>query len=162
MPTLIEVTLLITKNAHALTGFEYLVENGATAWAAVSIDLPRPCILIHYAEKDGPAWLTQTLILWRSQDVLSLCRDVKANKLRKIWSIAMLRAGNGTNEHELSLTPIKEIRIADFGLTGLALAVYITAAGDRIDERGRACSSRARTDVEKLWHARRPRKRSAT
>lgn len=155
-----EVNLLITNNSHVLTGFEYLVQKGATAWAAVSIDLPRPCVLIHHAEKDGPAWLSQTILLWRSQDVLNMCRDVKVNKSRKIWSIAMLRSENEANKHELSITQIKEIRAADFGRTGVALPVYITATNDRIDERGSVCSGNAVTDVEKLWRA--PRKRSAT
>ena len=72
----------------------------------------------------------------------------------------MLRLGSEANKHELSLTPIKEIRAADFGRTGGALPVYVTATNDRIDECGSVCSSKALTDVEKLWRA--PRKRSAT
>lgn len=152
--------MLITNKSHALTGFQYLIEKGGTAWAAVSIDLPRPCILIHHAEKFGPAWFSQTIVLWRSQEVLSICRDVKANKSRKIWSVSMLRLGSEANKHELSLTPIKEVRAADFGRTGVALPVYVTATNDRIDERGSVFSSKALTDVEKLWRA--PRKRSAT
>jgi hypothetical protein len=159
LPASIEVNLLITNNSHVLTGLEYLVQKGATSWAAVSIDLPRPCILIHHAEKDGPAWVSQTIVLWRSQDVLSMCRDVKANKSRKIWSVAMLRFDKEANKHELSLTQIKEIRAVDSGRTGVALPVYVTTTNDRIDERGSVCSGNARTDVEKLWHA--PRKRSA-
>lgn len=152
--------MLITNNSHVLTGFEYLVQNGATAWAAVSIDLPWPCILIHHAEKFGRAWVSQTILLWRAQDVLSMCRDVKANKSRKIWSIAMLRSANEANKHELSLTQIREIRATGSGRTGVALPVYVTATNDRIDERGSVCSGNALMDVEKLWHA--PRKRSAT
>ena len=152
--------MLITNKSHALTGFQYLIEKGGTAWAAVSIDLPGPYILIHHAEKYGPAWFSQTIVLWRPQDVLSMCRDVKANKSRKILSVAMLRFDNEANKHEPSLTSIKEIRAVDFGRTGVALPVYVTVTNDRIDERGSVCSGNARAGVEKLWNA--PRKRSAT
>jgi hypothetical protein len=154
--------LLITKNSHALTGFQYLVEPDAIAWRAVSIDLPRPCILIHYAEKDGPAWLSQTVILWRSDDVLSFCRDVKADESRKIWSVAMLCFENAPNEHELSLTPIREIWASHVARTEIALPVYITATGEQIDERGSMCPNHALTDAEELWHAPASKKRSAS
>ena len=72
----------------------------------------------------------------------------------------MLRFDNEANKHELSLTPIKEIRAVDCGCTGVALPVYVTATNDRIDELGSVCSGNALTAVEKVWHA--PRKRSAT
>ncbi len=72
----------------------------------------------------------------------------------------MLRSGNEANKHELSLTQIREIRAADFRRTGVTSPIYVTANNDRIDERGSVCSSKALTDVEKLWRA--PRKRSAT
>lgn len=154
--------MLITKNSHALTGFQYLVEPDATAWRAVSIDLPKPCILIHYAEKDGPAWLSQTVMLWRSDDVLGFCRDVKTDKSRKIWSVAMLRSGTAANKHELALTPITEIRASHFASADIALPVYITTAGDQIDECGSVCAGPALKDVEHVWRVRGSKKVSAT
>ena len=147
------INLLITKNSHALTGFQYLVEPGATAWRAVSIDLPRPCVLVHCAEKDGPAWLSQTVILWRSDDVLSFCRDVKADTSRKIWSVAMLCFENAPNEHELSLTPFREVWTSHVAHMEIAVPVYITATGEQIDERGSVCSSDVLEDAELVWHA---------
>jgi hypothetical protein len=145
--------LLITKHSHALTGFQYLVEPGATAWRAVSIDLPRPCILIHYAEKDGPAWLSQTVILWRSDDVLSFCKDVKAGESRKIWSVGMLCFENAPNEHQLSLIPIREIWASPAARTEIGLPVYITANGNQIDERGTVCPNQVMTQAEQVWCA---------
>ena len=153
------INLLITKNSHALTGFQYLVEPGATAWRAVSIDLPKPCVLVHYAEKDGPAWLSQTVILWRSDGVLSFCIDVKADKSRKIWSVAMLCFENAPNEHELSLT-IREIWSSPVAHTEIGLPVYITTTGALIDERGTAYPNHLPADVKQVWHGR-PKKDSA-
>ena len=92
-----------------------------------------------------------------------MCRDVKANKSRKIWSVAMLYSEKEATKHELFLTPIKEIWAVDFGRTGVALPIYVTASGDRIDERGSTRPNPALTGIKKkLWRAYQPRKRSTT
>ncbi len=72
----------------------------------------------------------------------------------------MLCFESAPNEHELSLTPIREIWASN-AHTEIALPVYITATGEQIDERGTVCPNHVLTDAEQVWLASRTRKGSA-
>lgn len=124
--------MLTTSNSDVFGGIEVGLEPGSTAWRAVNLLLRTPYIFITWASREGPAWLTQSVILWRPEDVLQCCVDLKANKSRKILDLAVLLPVSAKRAHGWRWIPVKEV----WGsvLTGdvLAYPVYVGFDGERI------------------------------
>lgn len=59
-------------------------------WRAVSMELRIPYFFVSHAIKEGGTWLHETCLLWREDDVVDFCKEVRLDPDRKIVQLSML------------------------------------------------------------------------
>lgn len=146
--------MLTTDSAHKLPAFPFMVDSKVTAWRAVGLDLGIPYIFINYAFKEGRGWLFQASILWRQEDVLRFCQDVKADRSRKIVDVSLLLPGFDGKVRNWRWAPIKEIWARRLENTEHALPLYIADDGEKFGAIG-AASNKARASLERVYLSKR-------
>lgn len=130
--SILRANMLTTSNFDVFGGIEVGLEAGVTAWSAVTLALRIPYVFITCASKNGAERLTQSVVLWRPEDILRCCVDLKAKKSKKILDLALLLPVSSGKAYGWRWIPVKEV----WGtvLTGdtLAYPVYVGFDGERI------------------------------
>jgi hypothetical protein len=147
--------MLTTSKSDVYGGMELGLEAGSTAWSAVTLLLRIPYVLIRWASKEGTGWLTQSVMLWRPEDVLRCCVDLKANKSRKILDLAVLLPVSAKNTSGWRWVPVKEVWGTVLTADALAYPVYVGFDGERIGGFGELGSIDIARPAKKVFASRR-------
>lgn len=101
--------MLVTRLDHELKDLPFLWAPGTKAWRAVTFELAIPYVLVSIQHRDGNSSITETSILWRDEDVLELCREVRATKAWKITRIALLLPPRNGSKANWRIRSVKEV-----------------------------------------------------
>lgn len=82
--------MLVTRSDQELPGAPFLWAPGTQAWRAVTLELAIPYILVNIRHYEGVSRSSETLILWRDEDVLELCSDTRASETMKLRRVALM------------------------------------------------------------------------
>ena len=125
-----ETTVLTTQQEHELPLFPFSTGSGVTTWRAVTLHLGTPYTFVNYAIRQGRAWLSQTTIFWRHEDVLNFCRATNKDKKRKIIDVFMLAPTTHELSHKWSFVSIREILIWEDEEEDEEFPIYVTVDGE--------------------------------
>ena len=119
--------MLTTQKEHRLPGYPFSSGVDVQTWRAVTLHFGLPYVFVNYALKQGGAWMSQTTIFWRHEDVLSFCQQVNRDKKRKLIDIFMLLPTAQDTAHQWCVVPIKEIYVSRIEDAELDFPLYVTA-----------------------------------
>jgi len=143
--------MLTTSNLDRFMAAPARLDPGVTAWSAVHMTLRVPYVFITSASKEGTAWLSQTVILWRPEDVLNYCNDFNANKSRKILDLAVLLPVSVRKKYGWRWVPIREVWATKLTNEVLAYPVYVAFDGERIGGFGELGSPETNRPVRRVY-----------
>ncbi len=95
-------------------------------WRAVTLHFGMPYVFVNYALKQGKAWMSQTTIFWRHEDVLAFCQQVNKDKKRKLSEVFMLLPAAQDLAHQWCVVPIKEIYVSRIEDGEMDFPLYVT------------------------------------
>jgi hypothetical protein len=121
-----EVALLTTQKEHYLPGYPFSSGVGVQTWRAITLHFGLPYVFVNYALKQGRAWMSQTTIFWRHEDVLAFCQQVNRDKERKFLDVFMLLPTAQDIAHQWCVVPIKEIYVSRIEDGDIDFPLYIT------------------------------------
>jgi hypothetical protein len=121
-----EVALLTTQKEHCLPGYPFSSGVGVQTWRAVTLHFGLPYVFVNYALKQGRAWMSQTTIFWRHEDVLAFCHQVNRDKERKLLDVFMLLPAAQDIAHQWCVVPIKEIYVSRIEDGDTDFPLYVT------------------------------------
>jgi hypothetical protein len=82
--------MLRTIDNHEVATFALIHGKGVKMWRAVSMELRIPYFFVCHAIREGGVWLHETCLLWREDDVVDFCNEVRMDANRKIVQLSML------------------------------------------------------------------------
>jgi hypothetical protein len=137
--------MLVTKLGHEVVGGPYVWASGTQAWRTVALELMIPYILVTVQYREGGCSQSETLIFWRDEDVLALCREARAtNSQSKVKRIALLLPPSSRSRATWRVRAVREVwsrsgdasdqTISYFGKDGVRLGS--TASSHDPDEKG--------------------------
>jgi len=118
--------LLTTQKEHQLPGYPFSSGAGVQTWRAVTLHFGVSYIFANYAIKQGGAWMSQTTIFWRHEDVLAFCQQVNKDKNRKLLDVFMLLPAEQDLAHQWHVVPIKEIYVSQIEDGEMDFPLYVT------------------------------------
>lgn len=118
--------MLTTQKEHYLPGYPFSSGAGVQTWRAVTLHFGMPYVFVNYALKQGRAWMSQTTIFWRHEDVLAFCQQVNKDKKRKLLEVFMLLPAAQDLAHQWCVTPIKEIYVSQIEDGETDFPLYVT------------------------------------
>jgi hypothetical protein len=124
--TVTEFTLLTTQKEHHLPGYPFSSGADVQTWRAVTLHFGMPYVFVNYALKQGSAWMSQTTIFWRHEDVLAFCRQVNRDKKRKLLDVFMLLPAAQDIAHRWCVVPIKEMYVSRIEEAEVDFPLYVT------------------------------------
>lgn len=124
--------MLTTQQEHELPLFPFSTGGGVTTWRAVTLHLGTPYVFVNYAIRQGRAWLSQTTIFWRHEDVLSFCRATNKNKKHRILDIFILTPATHELAHKWSFVPIREVLVWKDEEEDDEFPIYVTNEGETV------------------------------
>lgn len=124
--SVVEVALLTTEKEHYLPGYPFSSGVDVQTWRAVTLHFGMPYVFVNYALKQQRAWMSQTTIFWRHEDVLSFCQQVNRDKKRKLLDVFMLLPTAQDTAHQWCVVPIKEIYVSRIEDAELDFPLYVT------------------------------------
>lgn len=124
--------MLTTQQEHELPLFPFSTGKGVTTWRAVTLHLGTPYVFVNYAIRQGRAWLSQTTIFWRHEDVLRFCKETNKDKKRKVLDVFLLAPAAHELTHKWSFVPIREIRVWNDEEAEEEFPVYVAADGELV------------------------------
>lgn len=143
--------MLTTSNMDRYMAVPVRLEPGETAWSAVHMALRVPYVFITWASKEADGWLSQSVILWRPEDVLNCCIDLKADKSRKILDLAVLLPVSVRRTYRWRWIPVKEVWATRLSKEAYAYPVYVAFDGERIGGSGDLGSTDTTRQVIKVF-----------
>jgi hypothetical protein len=147
--------MLTTDESHFSPEYRAVLKPGVHAWRAVSLQMERPYVVVSYAIKEDRAWLSQTSILFLDKDVLDFCRDVKADKLRRIDEVSLILPVTKGRRRGRRWVEVREILAGPSAETNGDAAVYVTIDGECITwPFVNKTIDRARTRCQRVYVAR--------
>lgn len=155
---LVGVAVLTTQVGHEVVSFPYLNGAGITAWRVVTLDVRVHYVLISYALKEGRSWQSQTSLLWRQEDVLTFCRDMRGDKSRKMLNVSLLSPLDKNASGGWGLTPIREVFAANYEGTCLDFPLYVSFGGDRFGGANNLRSYQRLSELERVFPTTKRRK----
>lgn len=78
---------------------------------------------------------SQTSVLWREDDILDFCREIRGDNLREITSCSLLMPFDGNGSNEWRWIPIKELWGRRASSSGYTYPVYVAMDGGTIGEK---------------------------
>ena len=124
--TTLGLALLTTQKEHFLPGYPFSSGAGVQTWRAVTLHFGMPYVFVNYALKQGRAWMSQTTIFWRHEDVLAFCQQVNKDKKRQLLDVFMLLPASQDTAHQWCVIPIKEIYVRRLEDAELDFPLYVT------------------------------------
>jgi hypothetical protein len=124
--TVPEFALLTTQKDHLLPGYPFSSGAGVQTWRAVTLHFGISYIFVNYGVRQGRAWMSQTTIFWRHEDVLAFCLQVNKDKKRKLIDVFMLLPAEQDLAHQLCVVPIKEIYVSRIEDGETDFPLYVT------------------------------------
>jgi|GEM_PF-5444816 len=121
-----EFALLTTQKEHQLPGYPFSSGTGVQTWRAVTLHFGMSYVFINYAIKQGGAWMSQTTIFWRHEDVLAFCLQINKDKKRKLVDVFMLVPAEQDLAHQWCVVPIKEIYVSQIEDGETDFPLYVT------------------------------------
>jgi hypothetical protein len=121
-------------------------------WRAVTLHFGMPYIFVNYALKQAGAWMSQTTIFWRHEDVLAFCQQVNKDKKRKLLDVFMLLPAERNLTHQWCVVPIKEIYVNRIDDGEADFPLYVTVEDEVVGglSFGAANEAAASTDYRVL------------
>jgi hypothetical protein len=126
------VELLITDKSHRVLYAPFLVDPAQELWRSVTFDLGIQYIFINYARSYEGIWISQCSVFWRQEDVLLLCRDLKADTAFKVLDIWLLLPCTVGDIGSWKWLAVKEILAGSVKHSPSAWPYYITCDGQLI------------------------------
>lgn len=127
-----EFALLTTQKEHHLPGYPFSSGADVQTWRAVTLHFGMPYVFVNYALKQSRAWMSQTTIFWRHEDVLAFCEQVNRDKKRKLLDVFMLLPTAQDTAHQWCVVPIKEIYVSRIEDAELDFPLYVTVEDEII------------------------------
>lgn len=118
--------MLTTQKDHELPGYPFSSREGVQTWRAVTLHFGMPYVFVNYALRHDRAWMSQTTIFWRHEDVLAFCQQVNKDKKRKLLDVFMLLPTEQDREHQWCVMPIKEIYMSQIEDGEIDFPLYVT------------------------------------
>ena len=118
--------MLTTQKEHQLPGYPFSSGTGVQTWRAVTLHFGLPYVFVNYGLKQGRAWMSQTTIFWRHEDVLTFCQQVSKDKKRKFLEVLMLIPSAQDLAHQWRVVPIKEIYVSQIEDGEIDFPLYVT------------------------------------
>ncbi len=111
--------MLITNTAHEFLSIAGDVDT--KSWRSVGLELRIPYIFITFrTEVDRGVWLSQTSILWRDTDLVSVCHEIQESSTNKISQII---PGSDSDAERWNLAHVAEVwhgRVLTLGCDAVA------------------------------------------
>ncbi len=109
-------------------------------WHTVSMDSNIPYFLLGFSALDGPIKFGQTFLFWELEQLLHQCRQVLADKTKRLTQVSLMCPSWMTNSTGWQMVNISEIRRVQMKKNRPTVIVYVTedgreliASGKRID-----------------------------
>lgn len=121
-----EAALLTTQKEHELPRYPFSAGADVQTWRAVTLHFGMSYVFVNYALKQSGAWMAQTTIFWRHEDVLAFCQQVNKDKKRKLLDVFMLLPAEQDLAHKWCVVPIKEIYVSRLDDDETDFPLYVT------------------------------------
>lgn len=125
--TVTEFALLTTQKEHLLPGYPFSSGAGVQTWRAVTLHFGLSYVFVNYGLKQGRAWMSQTTIFWRHEDVLAFCQQVNKDKKRKLLDVLLLMPSAKDLAHQWCVVQVKEIYVTEIEDGEIDFPLYVTA-----------------------------------
>ncbi len=145
-------SMIVTNENHELPSFPFMLDFGTRAWRVANLEMGIPYVSVSFSCRQGNAWLSQTSILWRDEDVLNYCLDIQADSSRKILEIALLYPPSPKTTLAwkfISVGEIWTVQVSNFDQRSL---IYLDSDGNRISTT-LAPRDLAKANLEKLEYS---------
>jgi hypothetical protein len=121
--------MITTQEAHEAP-LMFSKGPGFLTWRAATLSAEMSYVFVNYGLKEGRLWIYQTSILWDSNDVLTFCQRLKANKFAKIVDISLLQPVRRVKK--LTWHWIKILEVRSYVSDSAQHPVYISEAGEAV------------------------------
>jgi hypothetical protein len=109
---------------------------GVRLWRAVTLELHVPYFLVRFSVEDGPAWVSQTTLLWREEDVVEFCEVVQMDPHQQVLQIARLSPPKEGVQDGWDMMTLAEVWKGTHLKTEQPTIVFVTKNGERVASRG--------------------------
>lgn len=100
--------MIVTHENYEVRSVGRLMSPGERLWRAVSLEVRMVYFLIRFTSTVGPSLLTETLMIWREDDVIDFCRDTLADVTCRVLDVSRISPPtDGSNMWQV--LPVSEI-----------------------------------------------------
>lgn len=145
--------LLVTKKQHVIEGPHFMLEAGSCAWRAVHMQLTVPYLFMWHSQLEQDFCLSQKSILWRPDDVLDACQDIKVDPTRRIDEAAILLTKHGESQKRWLWVRVEQIWSVRISGREAYSLVYICDTGEHINALGEIIETKSVEPQELLYFA---------
>lgn len=143
------VKLLLTDKIHQLSSFPFLASPDQDIWRAVTFDLGIPYTFVNFAREIGGVWLSQVTALWRQEDVLTMCRNMRTDVKCRILDIWLLHPCATDERKSWKWVPVSQIFSGYVLHSPTAWPFYVTIDGETL-QGGGDCKA---VEISDEWEA---------